>query len=328
MKKSNVSICIPTLDRCEYLCMAICSIYSQVAAHPFIEVIISNNASKHDYQNFSNLLEAAPPSLQIKYIENDTRRSIDEHMHFVVNAAKGDFIYYLGDDDFFLPNQLHLMVKLALEESPDLAIFNGHLVDHLGNIVGNHFQLSACRYTSFKRAFLDLREHGMFGSVLVKRKFLSDKSIKLLYGSSHAYGSFWLELLREYHYNKEPSILIPSFPLVALRVARKSYSPLSVYFRDIPYEIATYNRYLPPGRATSLNYMFYKRYISRITSVGFLAGLVLSGNSLDDIQIINPQVYHMSKYSIWSVRVLDRLGAFNSQKPMYKLLRFLYRIIK
>ena len=313
---------MPTLNRCDYACKALLSIYNQAEAHHAIEVTISNNCSDHNYDLLEGLLDKCPEDLSLGYTIQKNRLTLDEHMHALVNLAKGRYVYYLGDDDYFLDEQLILLVELVVRYLPDLAIFNGRLVDESGEMIGKHFYLPEKIYTCINEAFLDLRDKGTFGAVLVRREYLDDASFKALIGTSHAYGCFWLSLLRVYNSLGSCCIIIPGFELVALRMAEKSYSKLIVYFRDIPYELAVYQRHLPPGSPQRLNYAFARRYYRRVTSFYFLASLYASGSPLHELANINPSVYMRTRVQILISKILVRTGFYNmlcKLKPLFKL---------
>jgi len=313
-----LSICIPTLNRCDYLQKAIKSIFDAQCDLSKVELCISNNASEHDYSTIKILLSSAPSSLTIRYVEQQTRLPVDEHMLVVKNLAIAPYIYFLGDDDFFLSDQLHLLLNLIEREAPDLAIFNGILVNGRDQVIGAHFELPSQSYNSISTAFIDLRDKGMFGAVLVKTKYLDDTDFRKLFGTAHGYGCYWFGLFSAYLRQQTIHVMIPNFPLVALRMAEKSYSHLEVYFRDIPYEIAVYQRFLSAGIPQQLNDKFKSRYQRKISSYLFLTQLCNSGIRVDHIRDINPSFYRKYRFKIVVSKLLARSGAYNFSRRIYK----------
>lgn len=316
-----LSICIPTLNRPEYFCVALNSILSANIEWSLIEICISNNASDVSYSAAQKIINSAPNGIEIKYIEQKQRLSIDEHMMFVKNMANSPYIYFLGDDDYFLEGQLPLLVNFIKEESPDLAIFNGMLVDGNDNVLGSHFDLPEKIYLDIEEAFLNLRDKGMFGSVLVKCKHLNDENFIRLFGTAHGYGCYWFSLLSIDSLEKPPVVIIPRFPLVALRMANKNYNLLDVYLRDIPYEIAIYQRYLGPGLPQRLNEKFKKKYFRKISSVQFLVQMLYSVDDAWKIKNINPEFYARKRLNIWLSIFLVRSGVFKVAKSVYRLIK-------
>lgn len=313
-----LSICIPTLNRCDYLQKAIKSIFDAQCDLSKVELCISNNASDHDYSTIKDLLSSSPKSLTIKYVEQQIRLPVDEHMLVVKKLAMAPYIYFLGDDDFFLSEQLHLLVDLVEREAPDLAIFNGILVNERDQVIGAHFNLPAQRYSSISSAFYDLRDKGMFGAVLVKALYLDDTYFRHLFGTAHGYGCYWFSLFAANLRQQPITVMIPNFPLVSLRMAAKSYNRLEVYFRDIPYEIAVYQRYLPVGLAQQLNEHFKIRYQRKVSSYIFLTQMANLGVEIKKIKNINPGFYRQYRMRIAISEYLARSGIYEFFKHIYK----------
>lgn len=313
-----LTICIPTLNRSEFLLEAIKSIFDSKFDFSKVELCISNNASEGDYSAVIRLLNAAPPALTIRYVVQESRLPIDEHMLVIKRLANSPYIYFLGDDDFFQQGQLSLLLDLIEREAPDLAIFNGFLVDGKGHVIGSHFELPVQCYSNLSNAFHDLRDKGMFGAVLVKSIYLDDKYFKILFGTAHGYGCYWFSLFDASLDQRPIKVMIPNFPLVSLRMAEKNYSHLEVYFRDIPYEIAVYQRYLPPGLPQKLNDQFKKRYEKKISSFKFLTGICNSGYKIKNIEQINPSFYRQHQLKIVISEFLIRSGTYEFLRYVYK----------
>lgn len=317
-----VSVCIPTLNRPTYLKESLKSIYASTINFDLIEICISNNASdkEFDYSEIEQLITEISEKIKIKYLLQERRLTIDESMLVVKRMAIGEYIYFLGDDDFFLENQLHRLLKIVENDKPDLAIFNGHMVDETGSRVGNHFALPSRRYDSLKEAFFDLRDKGMFGAVLVNKEHLSEKYFLKLFGTAHAYGCFWLSLLN-CEDNKKIKILIPDFPLVALRMAKKNYNHLEVYFRDILFEIAVYDRFCKTQSGIQLNLKFKKSYLRKISSVKFLTQIAASGIKLEKIKWINPEFYSEYYFRIRSAQAIADSGLYSAVRHLVRKIR-------
>lgn len=315
-----LSICIPTLNRCQYLITAIKSIFDSKFDYCKVEICISNNASNENYTELDQLLEKAPEGLRVRYFIQKTRYSIDEHMYLLKNLVDSPYVYFLGDDDFFQENQIDLLLNLIKQQNPDLAIFNGILINSEGKAVGSHFNLRSKCYHNAAQAFFDLRDKGMFGSVLVKKTHLNDYYFEKLFGTSHGYGCYWFSLLSNHVNNIPVKVIIPDFPLVSLRVAEKSYSHLEVYYRDIPFEISVYQRYLAPGLPQKLNWQFKTKYEKRVSSLIFLTQLHDYGYDIGIIKSINFDFYFKYRFKIF-------MSIFLSKSGIYVSLRYLYRLI-
>ena len=229
----DLSICIPTMNRPDYLLEALMSIINQEQINISVEVCISNNASEADYTRVEHLIhDQSYNSITINYYIQESRLSLDEHMHYVSKMAVGEYIYYLGDDDYFHVDAFVIISDLIARKKVDLAIFNGDTVNSEGALLGRCFNDSAKSYKQINEAFTDLKGKSTFGAVLVKRKYIENIYFEGLYGGSHAYTCFWVPMLNNMGCNY--NIVVPEEPVVFLRKSEKSYNFVKVYYTDIP----------------------------------------------------------------------------------------------
>lgn len=231
--KPILSICIPTLNRPELILLALESIFLELDSPNSIEICISNNASELDYMEVEALIRKYEAKCKIKYIYQAKRIALDEHHHYVVKMATGEYIYYLGDDDFFLEGEFSKILRLISEVRPDLAIFNGRLIDAKNKFIKVSFEGPPREFSSLELAFPFYKDKASFGAILVRRELIKDEDFIYLYGTDHAYACFWLTLFREVSY-KKCKIITPNFHCVALRTSNKNYNHIDVYFNKIP----------------------------------------------------------------------------------------------
>jgi abequosyltransferase len=316
--KPILSICIPTLNRPELLLQSLNSIFREPSLLGQLEICISNNGSEADYGAVDALLKAHSGACSIKYVRHSQRLPLDENHHCVKRLATTDYIYFLGDDDFFLRDELAKLLELIAHQKPDLAIFNGYLVDGANAYLGNHFTLGSREYESLEAAFRDLRDKGSFGAVLVRRDMLRDEDFEHLYRTDHAYGCYWLSLFRKHERGEKLAIMIPDFPCVALRCAQKTYNHIDVYFKKIPHEMTLRQQLVPLG---PLRHLFDEQaaaFEKFSASLRFLSHLSDTGHDLRAIRTTNPSFYSRYKHRIWLA------GLFGSS-VIYVGLRRLYR---
>lgn len=317
-----LSLCIPTLNRCTYACEAVRSIFETDWDVTRVELCISNNASEHDYAELDQLLAQAPAGLRVTYVVQSRRLTADEHMFAVRSMARAGHVYFLGDDDLFLPGQLPRLLALIDTQAPDLAVFDGQLIDAHGQIVGRHLGSSARTFTDPFEAFDVLRDKCMFGALLVRTSLLQDHHFRALFGTSHGYCCFWFSLLETSLPTLPPvRILIPDFPLVGLRVAEKTYSALDVYYRQIPYEIAVYRRHLTPGPAQHANHRFERRYERMVASLGFLMRMRFAGMPIGKLRDIAPHFHKRHAWKVCLAEFLIRSGAYQAARALRHRLR-------
>ena len=236
--KPTLSICIPTLNRPDMLLQSLRSIFLHSSLRDKLEICISNNASRVDYSAVEALLNSCAPEWTINYVRHSARLPLDENHHYVKRLATADYIFFLGDDDFFLRDEIPKLLALITQTKPNLAIFNGFKVNEFNEYLGTLFTLPSRAYESIETAFSELWDKGSFGAVLVRREMLADEDFQKLYGTDHAYGCYWISLFRVHERGEQLKITVPDFPCVAVRCAQKNYNHIEVYFKTIPYEFS------------------------------------------------------------------------------------------
>lgn len=98
----RLSICIPTFNRAKYLDNLLNSIYITNSCHlKDIEICVSDNNSSDETEDIVNSYST---KLSIKYKKNDTNVGLAKNILNVVEMAKGEFVWILGDDELILKN--------------------------------------------------------------------------------------------------------------------------------------------------------------------------------------------------------------------------------
>jgi glycosyltransferase involved in cell wall biosynthesis len=314
----TLSICIPTLNRPELLLQSLNSIFNEPLMFDHLEICISNNCSELDYAAVQELLTCYAGRCKIKYVRHAQRLPLDEHHHYVKRMSTSEYIYFLGDDDFFLRDELVQLIDLIHQKKPDLAIFNGYQVDDFNLYLGSHFTLAPREYDSIETAFRDLKDKGNFGSVLVQREMLQDADFERLYQTDHAYSCYWLSLFRKQGRGECLKIIVPDFSCVALRAGQKSYSRIDAHYNKIPHWIAVHQQLLQTSGLRHLIDEFAVETASRNASLRFLIGLIGVGYDLDSIQEADPAFYNRYRLRI-------RISQLLAKSSIHKGLRRLYR---
>ena len=102
-----LSICIPTYNRPESLLNCLNSLAKQ--KNKDFEVCISDNCSK---KNIKNLIKPFRKKLNIKYKKNRKNLGFALNVLKVSLMAKGEFIWFLGDDDLTVNNSVKYLTNL------------------------------------------------------------------------------------------------------------------------------------------------------------------------------------------------------------------------
>lgn len=132
MDKPLVSVIIPTYNRSAYLREALASVVSQT--YPTIEILVIDDGSK---QNYAEAICAGFFNCNYHYKRNGGPSSA---RNFGIGIAKGDFIAFLDDDDFWKKDKLEQQVNLLMSNSDvDLIHSPVYVVDEQGNSTGEIF---------------------------------------------------------------------------------------------------------------------------------------------------------------------------------------------
>lgn len=102
-----ISICIPTYNRPYSLLNCLNSLSLQTKKN--FEVCISDNCSK---TNIKKLIKPFKKKLNIKFKKNKKNLGFAINVLNVSQMAKGDFIWFLGDDDLLVKNAIDSLTKI------------------------------------------------------------------------------------------------------------------------------------------------------------------------------------------------------------------------
>jgi len=111
----KISICIPTYNRAESLLNCLESIaLNQNTSLIDYEVCISDNFSN---DNTEEIVQSFQKKIPINYYRNTSNIGRVKNYLNVVNIAKGDFIWLIGDDDLLLSNAIYEIDRLIFSNN-------------------------------------------------------------------------------------------------------------------------------------------------------------------------------------------------------------------
>jgi len=110
-KNIYLSICIPTRNQSDRLRVTVASILEQLS--PQVEVLIIDDSDRID-KNYSNT------SMSITHIQGQ-KRGVDPAIFQLVTAARGKFIWFLGDD-FIVDGAIQQVLNL-IEKNPTIDFY-------------------------------------------------------------------------------------------------------------------------------------------------------------------------------------------------------------
>ena len=128
---SLVSVIVATYKRDKELKRALESLSNQ--SYVNIEIVLVDDNANHIWnekvEKIVNEFTNMNPSININYIVNKENKGSANTRNVGINLAKGDYVTFLDDDDFYLPdkvkNQVDFMVKGNYDYSvTDLILLN------------------------------------------------------------------------------------------------------------------------------------------------------------------------------------------------------------
>lgn len=145
-----VTIAIPTFNRLRYLKEAVASALAQ--AYGNIEIIIGDDGTTEAIREWSEAL--AQRESKVRYQRNRCNLGLAGNWNALADAARGDFIIIIGDDDRLLPD---FVTKLLKAMSPDAQVgFTNH---YLINSRGERLEAESLEQTrAYQRDLLSSGE--------------------------------------------------------------------------------------------------------------------------------------------------------------------------
>ncbi len=116
-----LSILVPTHNREQLLSVTLTSILHQTAGLEQIEIIISNDASKDGTKDFLVKFAQTQSSLDIRIHNHEVNLGGPGNWKFLLEQARGEFVYLLSDDDCIKPLFLETYFKV-LKNNPHVDV--------------------------------------------------------------------------------------------------------------------------------------------------------------------------------------------------------------
>lgn len=122
-----VTVAIPTYKRLAYLQEAVASAQAQTYAP--LEIIISDDGPGTEIGEWARAVAAQ--DARVRYLKTPRNLGLTGNWNFITEAARGEWMIFIGDDDRLLPDCVSKLVALA---APDVAIIfsHHHIIDAEG----------------------------------------------------------------------------------------------------------------------------------------------------------------------------------------------------
>lgn len=120
-----LSLCIPTYCRAALLTEVLESVLSQLppgeAPNPWVEIVISDNASPDATADAVRQVQASRPDVCIQYFCQEENRGFDANLYSALRMGRGEFLLALSDDDVLLAGALDRLLDF-LRQNPNLDV--------------------------------------------------------------------------------------------------------------------------------------------------------------------------------------------------------------
>lgn len=126
----RVSVVIPTYKReTKYLLRAITSIKNQTHKNTEI-IIVDDNQPDSEYRNITkNFMKQYFTDLDITYVPNEKNLGGSLARNKGIEAASGEYITFLDDDDEYLPRKIDRQLNFMIEQKCDMSFTDLKLVN-------------------------------------------------------------------------------------------------------------------------------------------------------------------------------------------------------
>ena len=122
MKKSILTIGIPTYNRANQLDKAIKVIFEELSSLKHkVELLVSDNNSN---DNTFKVVDKWREKLDINYFKNETNLGFDSNVDLVVKNASSNYVLILSDDDILIPGSLKYYLDI-ISKTKDVSIIIG-----------------------------------------------------------------------------------------------------------------------------------------------------------------------------------------------------------
>ena len=122
----TIGICIPTYKRPDFLRRCLASIIDQADGLP-VRIFVADDSCSD--ANDAVLREAALRFPALRHRKNETNLGINENIRRVVGMADTDFVWLVGEDDYFLPGALARAVTEVASANHPFVLCNYALVE-------------------------------------------------------------------------------------------------------------------------------------------------------------------------------------------------------
>lgn len=134
MNKYLVSVIVPTFKRRESLIRALDSLKNQTYTN--IEVLVINDCMERDWmETVSTIVSKYQDTMDVRVIHNIGKHGSAAARDVGINQANGEYITFLDDDDYYLPQKIESQLSKMVQDNADFSITDLEQYDERGKFV-------------------------------------------------------------------------------------------------------------------------------------------------------------------------------------------------
>jgi succinoglycan biosynthesis protein ExoO len=183
----EVSIIIPTYNSESYIAKALESVFQQTYSN--FEIILIDDASTDSTLEIARNFK----DRRLKIIANQQNHGVSYGRNCGINAAKGNWIAVLDSDDWYAPQRLEKLLKVAQQENADMVGDNLNLISDRQSqpwstlLQENEQTTASIQLIDAEKFIISDRPNSInakrnwslgYSKLLIKRKFLMQHAIK------------------------------------------------------------------------------------------------------------------------------------------------------
>lgn len=107
-----ISVIIPTYKRAQYIERAIDSVLNQTYKNYEIIVVDDNNPETEDRKCLERKMNKYKTNNKVIYIQHEKNKNGAAARNTAIRIAKGKYITFLDDDDYYMPRRLEVLYKI------------------------------------------------------------------------------------------------------------------------------------------------------------------------------------------------------------------------
>ncbi len=171
----KVSVVIPTYKRPHFLARAVDSVLAQTYANTEVVVVDDNSPDSAERAKTSEIMKQYRDNPRVIYVLNECPMGGGPARNRGIEAATGEYITFLDDDDIYLPEKVETQLMFTLENDLEMSFTDVYLHDNNGKLVEyrRHTYVNDCSNSELMHQHI-LHSLGPTSTFMIKKTALLD----------------------------------------------------------------------------------------------------------------------------------------------------------